>query len=91
MRSELAVGDGPALVVTDDGELVVLVATHHAILGHDADGHDLAILVKLLELGLLVCFDVFGACHDQIYMPKPPKLSSYTPQIGVVDTHLLEP
>ena len=54
MRSELAVGDGPALVVTDDGELVVLVATHHAILGHDADGHDLATLVELAIGCLLV-------------------------------------
>jgi hypothetical protein len=87
MRSELAVGDGPALVVTDDGELVVLVATRHAILGHDLDGHDLATLMELLELGLLVCFVVLGACHDQIYMPKPPKISSHNAEIDPTTTH----
>ena len=89
MRSELAVGDGPALVVTDDGELVVLVATRHAILGHDADGHDLATLMELLELGVLVCFVVLGACHDRIYMPKPPKIPSHTNQIDDGDGHSL--
>jgi len=54
LRLEFAVGDGPALVVTDDGELVVLVAGHHPVAGHDADGHDLATLVELAIGCLLV-------------------------------------
>lgn len=55
MRSELAVGDGPALVVTDDGELVVLVASRHGALRIQSDGHDFAIQMELFLRATLVC------------------------------------